>query len=164
MGVYVFLSGIRFLFHRQNAPIFTYQNRDPGCSTGLGRVASRVRRVRRYGSAQSTPLPQQSTSTVEHRGRAHTSHGCSHESRHSHAHDRQRLNPHNWYCVLERTLHNRCGGEEQEASGVLKNRKRKQARAENSHRPHHTLSTGAKDWARGSKPTTFSFFVDERYS
>ena len=35
MGVYVFLSGIRFLFHRKKAPVFTSQNRDPGCSTGL---------------------------------------------------------------------------------------------------------------------------------
>ena len=35
VGVYVFPSGSRFLFHRQKAPVFTCQNRDPGCSTGL---------------------------------------------------------------------------------------------------------------------------------
>ena len=35
MGVYVFPSGSRFLFHRQKAPVFTCQNRDRGCSTGL---------------------------------------------------------------------------------------------------------------------------------
>ena len=29
VGVYVFLSGIRFLFHRQKAPVSTCQNCDP---------------------------------------------------------------------------------------------------------------------------------------
>ena len=39
VGVYVLLSGIRFLFHHKKAPVFTSQNRDPGWSTGLRECA-----------------------------------------------------------------------------------------------------------------------------